>query len=324
MNHSNTKRSGLRGAWEATKNYPVILIVVGLVAIFSALYTKRFLSPINLTATLRQFVTLMLFSLGPSIVMLLGSMDLSFIGIWMLGSVLLWILTPIIGPPALLVFPLLGLATGFMVGVVHTKGRIPSFILTLATLITYWGLTVVLSGGYPRPIKGYDWITASVLPRVPTPFLLSIPIVLAAIIVVLRTRLGAYFYALGSNEEGARLAGIDVDRYKIIAFTLSGTFTGIGSIILFAHLGGSAPVDFNMNNVVRPLVAIILGGTPLVGGTGGPHRTILGVFTFSILYRGLHLSPLRPEVIDLVVGIVLILSVIINLKGMRMKGVDVT
>ena len=83
---------------------------------------------------------------------------------------------------------------------------------------------------------------------------------------------------------------------------LSGTFTGIGSIILFAHLGGSAPVDFNMNNVVRPLVAIILGGTPLVGGTGGPHRTILGVFTFSILYRGLYLSALRPEVIDLVVG----------------------
>jgi ribose transport system permease protein len=324
VNHSNTKRSGLRSAWEAVKNYPVILIVVGLVVIFSALFTKRFLSPVNLTATLRQFVTLMLFSLGPSFVMLLGSMDLSFIGIWMLGSVLLWILTPIIGPLSLLVFPLLGLTTGFIVGVVHTKGRIPSFILTLSILITYWGLTVTLSGGYPRPVEGYGFITASVLPRVPTPFLWSIPIVLAAIVVVLRTRLGVYFWAIGSNEEGARLAGIDVDRYKTIAFMLSGTFTGIGSIILFEHLGGSAPVEFNMNNVVRPLVAIILGGTPLVGGTGGPHRTILGVFTFSILYRGLYLSSLRPEVIDLVVGIVLILSVIVSSRGTRMKGVDVT
>ena len=324
MNHSIAKRSGLRSTWEAVKNYPVILILVGLVAIFSALYTKRFLSPVNFSATLRQFVTLMLFSIGPSIVMLLGSMDLSFIGIWMLGSVLLWILSPVIGPLSLLVFPLLGLATGFIAGVVHTKGRIPSFILTLAILITYWGLTVVLSGGYPRPIKGYDFITASVLPRVPTPFLWSIPIVLAAIIVVLRTRLGIYFWAIGSNEEGARLAGIDVDRYKTIAFMLSGTFTGIGSIILFEHLGGSAPVEFNMNNVVRPLVAIILGGTPLVGGSGGPHRTILGVFTFSILYRGLHLSPLRPEVIDLVVGIVLILSIIISSKSTRAKGVDIT
>lgn len=324
MNDTTKHKTGLRSTWEATKNYPVIFIVVGLVAIFSALYTKHFLSPVNFTATLRQFVTLMLFSIGPSIVMLLGSMDLSFIGVWMLGSVLLWILTPVIGPPALLVFPLLGLATGFIAGVVHTKGRIPSFILTLAILITYWGLTVVLSGGYPRPVKGFGWITASVLPRVPTPFLWSIPIIVAAIIVVLRTRLGTYFWAIGSNEEGTRLAGIDVDRYKIIAFTLSGTFTGIGSIILFAHLGGSAPVEFNMNNVVRPLVAIILGGTPLVGGSGGPHRTILGVLTFSILYRGLHLSPLRPEVIDLVVGIVLILSIIISSKGTRMKGVDIT
>lgn len=324
MNHSSKRKTGLRGVWEATRNYPVILIVVGLLAIFSALYTKRFLSPVNFTATLRQFVTLMLFSIGPSIVMLLGSMDLSFIGVWMLGSILLWILTPIFGPLSLLIFPLLGLATGFLVGVVHTKGRIPSFILTLATLITFWGLTVMLSGGYPRPVKGYEWITASLIPRVPTPFLLCVPIVLAAIIVVLRTRLGVYFSAIGSNEEGVRLAGIDVDRYKIIAFMLSGTFTGIGSIILFEHLGGSAPVDFNMNNVVRPLVAIILGGTPLVGGSGGPHRTILGVFTFSILYRGLHLSPLRPEVIDLVVGVVLILSIIISSKGSRMKGVDIT
>jgi ribose/xylose/arabinose/galactoside ABC-type transport system permease subunit len=173
-------------------------------------------------------------------------------------------------------------------------------------------------------VKGFGWITAALIPRVPTPFLLSIPIVLAAIVVVLRTRLGACFYAIGSNEEGARLAGINVDRYKILAFSLSGAFTGVGSIILFEHLGGSAPVDFNMNNVVRPLVAIILGGTPLAGGTGGPQRTILGVFTFSILYRGLNLSPLRPEVIDLVVGIVLILSVIISARGARMKGVEVT
>lgn len=324
MNHSNTHRSGLRSAWEAVRNYPVILIVIGLFAIFSALYTQRFLSPVNFTATLRQFVTLMLFSLGPSIVMLLGSIDMSFIGVWMLGSILLWILTPLVGPLAIAVFPLLGLATGVLAGVVHTKGRIPSFILTLAILITFWGLTVTLSGGYPRPVKGFGWITAALIPRVPTPFLLSIPVVLAAIVVVLRTRLGACFYAIGSNEEGARLAGIHVDRYKILAFSLSGAFTGVGSVILFEHLGGSAPVDFNMNNVVRPLVAIILGGTPLTGGTGGPHRTILGVLTFSILYRGLNLSPLRPELIDLAVGIVLILSVIINARGERVRGVEVT
>jgi ribose transport system permease protein len=110
---------------------------------------------------------------------------------------------------------------------------------------------------------GFDWITASVI-RVPPPSW-SIPSLLAAIVVVLRTRLGLFCHRL---ERRGEAGGIDVDRYKIIAFMLSGTFTGIGSIILFAHLGGSAPVDFNMNNVVRPLVAIILGGTSMAGGSG--------------------------------------------------------
>jgi len=324
MNGPAKQKSSFKNAVQAVKNYPVVLIFLGLLAIFSVLYSQQFLSPINLTATLRQFVTLMLFALGPSIVMVLGSMDLSFIGIWMLGSILLWLLSPIIGPVALLVIPILGVATGFIVGVIHTKGRIPSFILTLSLLITYWGLTVVLAGGYPRSIPGYGFITARLVPRVPTPFFLSIPIVLVAVFISLRTRLGVYFSAIGSNEEGARLAGIDVDKYKILAFTISGAFTGVGSVILFKHLGGSAAVEFNLNNVVRPLVAIILGGTPLVGGSGGPHRTILGVLTFAVLYRGLHLSPLRPELIDLVVGLVLIVSIILSSRGTRMRGVDVT
>lgn len=305
------------------QDFPVILIFCALFIIFAALYPVRFLSPINLTATLRQFVTLMLFALGPSMVMVIGSMDLSFIGVWMLGSVLLWILMPVIGPSAILAIPLVGLCTGFLIGIIHTKGKIPSFILTLSLLVTYWGLTVMLAGGYPRSVPGFRFITARLVPRVPTPFLLSIPIIAVAVFIMLRTRLGTYFCAIGSNEEGARLAGIHVERYKVLAFTLSGIFTGIGSMILFQHLGGSVPVEFNLNNVVRPLVAIILGGTPLVGGSGGPQRTILGALTFSILYRGLHLSPLRPEMIDLVVGLVLILAIVIGSRSLRMKGVEV-
>lgn len=321
---NNSNNSKIGSVFQAVKNYPVVLIFIGLFIIFAVLYSQHFLSAINLTATLRQFVTLMLFSIGPSIVMMLGSMDLSFIGIWMLGSIFLWIMTPIIGHAALLVFPLLGVATGFFIGVVHTKGRIPSFILTLSLLITYWGLTVLLAGGYPRRVTGYDFITARLIPRIPTPFLFSIPIILVAVFTILRTKLGVYFCAIGSNEEGARLAGINVDRYKILAFTISGAFTGVGSIILFKHLGGSASVEFNLNNVVRPLVTIILGGTPLSGGSGGPQRTIMGVLTFAVLYRGLHLSPIRPELIDLVVGLVLIVSIILSSKGTRMKGVNIT
>ena len=307
---------------QTLKTHPVILALIALVVMFSGLYPERFLTPLNFSTILRQLVTLTLFALGPSIVVVTGSLDLSYIGIWMLGGILVWLLMPILGMFSILVIPLLGLVTGLLIGVIQVKAKIPSFILTLSLLVTYWGLTAALSGGYPRPVRGYEFITAPLIRYLPTAFLWSIPITIAAVFIMKRTRIGTYLYAIGSNEEGARLAGINVDKYKILAFTLSGLFTGIGSIILFQHLGGAAPVELNLNNVVWPLVAIVLGGTPLVGGSGGPQRTILGALTFTVVYRGLLLSLLHPEAIQLLVGLLLIVSIVVGARGL--KGVTIT
>jgi ribose transport system permease protein len=307
---------------QTLKTHPVILAFIAFFVLFSALYPERFLGALNISTILRQFVTLTLFALGPSLVVLIGSLDLSYIGIWMLGSILVWLLTPILGLASILVFPVLGLATGLLIGVVQVKAKIPSFILTLSLLVTYAGLTAYLSGGYPRTVEGYEFITASLIPVIPTAFLLSIPIIAAAVFITKSTKIGTYLYAIGSNDEGARLAGINVDRYKILAFTLSGLFTGIGGLILFQHMGGAAPIALNLNSMVYPLVAIVLGGTPLVGGSGGPQRTILGALTFSVVNRGLVLSLLNPEAIQLLLGLLLIVSIVVSSRGL--KGVAVT
>lgn len=299
------------------KTHPVILALIIFFLLFSALYPDRFLSPLNVSTILRQFVTLTLFALGPSIVVVLGSLDLSYVGIWMLGSILVWLLTPVLGLAAILIFLVLGLVTGFLVGVIQVKAKIPSFILTLSLLVAYSGLTALLSGGYPRSVRGYEFITATLIPSIPTAFLWSIPIIAAAVFIMKSTKIGTYLYAIGSNQEGARLAGIDVDRYKILAFTLSGLFTGIGSIILFQHQGGSAPVTLNLNTMVWPLVAIVLGGTPLTGGSGGPQRTILGALTFTVVNRGLVLSLLNPEAIQLLLGLLLIVSIVASSRGLK-------
>lgn len=307
---------------QTLKTHPVILALIALVVMFSGLYPERFLTPLNFSTILRQFVTLTLFALGPSIMVVTGSLDLSYVGIWMLGGILVWLLMPILGMFSILVIPLLGLATGLLIGVIQVKARIPSFILTLSVLVTYSGLTAMLSGGYPRSVRGYEFITAPLIPHLPTAFLWSIPIIIAAVFIMKRTRIGTYLYAIGSNEEGARLAGINVDKYKILAFTLSGLFTGIGSIILFQHLGGATPVELNLNNMVWPLVAIVLGGTPLVGGSGGPQRTILGSLTFAVVNRGLVLSLLHPEAVQLLLGLLLIVSIVVGSRGL--KGVTIT
>jgi len=307
---------------QTLKTHPVILALIFFFVLFSVLYPDRFLTPLNFSTILRQFVTLTLFALGPSIVVVIGSLDLSYVGIWMLGSILVWMLTPILGLVSILVFLLLGLVTGILIGVIQVKAKIPSFILTLSVLVTYAGLTAYLSGGYSRTVSGYEFITAPLIPRIPTAFLWSIPIIAAAIFIIKSTKIGTYLYAIGSNEEGAGLAGINVDRYKILAFTLSGLFTGIGSMILFQHQGGSAPIELNLNTVVWPLLAIVLGGTPLMGGSGGPQRTVLGALTFTVVNRGLVLSLLHPVAIQLLLGLLLIVSIIMSSRGL--KGVTVT
>lgn len=304
------------------KTNPVILILMALILLFSILYPERFLSPLNFSTILKQFTTLMLFALGPSIVVVTGSLDLSYVGIWMLGGVLVWILMPVFGIFSILIIPIMGIATGFIIGVIQVRAKIPSFILTLSLLVTYWGLTALLSGGFPRSVREFEFITTRLVRYVPTAFMLSVPLIAAAVFLMMRTRTGTYLYAIGSNEEGAQLAGINVNRYKILAFTLSGTFTGIGTIILFSHLGCTAPVELNLNNMVWPLVAIVLGGTPLIGGSGGPQRTILGALTFTVFYRGLYLSLLHPEIIQLLVGLLLIISIIVSTRGLR--GVTIT
>ena len=316
------KRRTLSAIVPALKAYPVIIVLIGSFLLFTILYPDRFLSPINIATILRQFVTLVLFGIGASMVVVIGSLDLSYIGIWMLGSILVWVLYPIVGLPSILVILLLGVVTGFLVGVIQVKAKIPSFILTLSLLFTYWGVTALLSGGYPRSVRGYDFITATIIPNVPTAFLWSLPVIAAAVFIMKATKIGTYFYAIGSNEEGAQLAGINVDRYKILAFTLSGLFTGIGSIVLFQHLGGSAPVDFNVNNMVWPLLGIVLGGTPMTGGSGGPQRTVWGALTFAVVNRGLLLSQLHPTTVQLLLGLLLIASVVVSTRGL--KGVTVT
>jgi ribose transport system permease protein len=302
--------------------HPVLIVLLVLLIVFGSIYPDRFFSAINLKSIIRQFVTLTLFALGPTFVVLTGRLDLSFVGIWMLGGVMLWLAQPVLGMFSIFMIPIVGAATGLFIGVIQTKAKIPSFILTLSLLVTYTGLSAVLTEGFPRAVEGYEFITRPLIPLLPTSFLLTIPIIAAAMFLMKYSRICVYLNAIGSNEEGAQLAGINVDKYKILAFLLSGVFTGIGAMVLFQHLGGSAQMELKLNTIVWPLVAIVLGGTPLTGGSGGPQRTLLGAITFTVFYRGLYLSALHPTMVTLLVGVLLIFSIIISARGL--KGVTVT
>ncbi|MEM4573992.1 MAG: ABC transporter permease [Candidatus Caldarchaeum sp.] len=275
----------------------------------------------NLVAILRSFAVTAMLSVGPTFVILLGSIDLSFMGIWMFGGALVWLLYPYLGLASILIYPVFGLLVGLFNGVVHVRAKIPSFILTLAVTAVLAFLTTYVrnvSGVLTLTVPAYGFLRESPIPYLPSPFLLSLPVIALSIFIMFFTKIGTYLCAIGSNEEGAKLAGINVEKYKIISFMLSGFLTGLGSIAIFVHLGNQTRVDFDPNELIRGLAAIVLGGTPLAGGMGGPHRTLLGALIYVLIFNGLFLLPgVDPNHLKLYIGALLLGAVVISSRALK-------
>jgi len=260
-------------------------------------------------------------AIGPTFVILLGSIDVSFIGIWMFGGALVWLLHPYLGLASIVIYPVFGLLVGLFNGVVHVKAKVPSFILTIAVTAIFAYLTTYVrnvSGLLTLTVPAYDFLLESPIPYIPSSFLLALPVIVLALFIMFFTKLGTYFCAIGSNEEGAKLAGINVEKYKILAFMLSGLLVGLGSIAIFIHLGCRARVDFDPSELVRGLAAIVLGGTPLAGGMGGPHRTLLGALVYVLIFNGLFLLPgVDPNLLKLYVGTLLLGAVVAASRALK-------
>ncbi|MEM3953168.1 MAG: ABC transporter permease [Nitrososphaerota archaeon] len=316
----------ITSTWRLIRGNPAVWAILGLIVIFSAVVPDRFLSMSNLIAILKNFAVTSMLAIGPTFVILLGSIDVSYMGIWMFGGALVWLLYPYLGLFSIIIYPVFGLLVGLFNGIVHVKAKIPSFILTLAMTALLAFLTTYvrnISGVLTLTVPAHNFLRESPIPFLPSPFLLALPVILLALFLMFFTKLGTYFCAIGSNEEGAKLAGINVDRYKILAFTISGLLTGLGSIAIFVHLGCQTRVDFDPSELVRGLAAIVLGGTPLAGGMGGPHRTLLGALVYVLIFNGLFLLPgVDPNHLKLYIGTLLMGAVIVASKAL--KGASIT
>jgi len=307
--------------WRLVKANPAVWAIIALVAIFSALVPDKFLSTGNLVAILKNFAVTSMLAVGPTFVILLGSIDVSYMGVWMFGGALVWLLYPYLGLASIVIYPIFGLLVGLFNGVVHVKAKVPSFILTIAVTAVLAFLTTYvrnISGFLTLTVPAYNFLRESPIPYVPSPFLLALPVIVLALFIMFFTKLGTYFCAIGSNEEGAKLAGINVEKYKILAFTLSGLLTGLGSIAIFVHLGCQTRVDFDPSELIRGLAAIVLGGTPLAGGMGGPHRTLLGALVYVLIFNGLFLLPgVDPNHLKLYIGALLLGAVVAASRALK-------
>jgi ribose/xylose/arabinose/galactoside ABC-type transport system permease subunit len=311
----------LTSAWRLIRGNPAIWAILGLLIIFSSIVPERFLSSGNLIAILKNFAVTSMLAVGPTFVILLGSIDVSYMGIWMFGGALVWLLYPYLGLASIFIYPIFGLLIGLFNGVLHVKAKIPSFILTLAMTAVLAFLTTYvrnISGVLTLTVPAYNFLRESPIPYLPSPFLLALPTIAISIFLMFFTKLGTYLCAIGSNEEGAKLAGINVEKYKVLAFMFSGFLVGLGSIAIFVHLGNQTRVDFDPSELVRGLAAIVIGGTPLAGGMGGPHRTLLGALVYVLIFNGLFLLPgVDPNHLKLYIGALLLGAVVIASKALK-------
>ncbi len=291
------------------------LAVLGLIVFFS-IETPAFATIRNVTALSGQASSLLIACLGSTFVVMMGSIDLS------VGAIVL--LTGAIGVQVmnaynldLSILPiaaLIGGALGLLNGLIYVRGRIQSFVVTLGALSIFNGIGLNLLDGRAVEFSNFDFgdvAIAQAIPHVPNIALWAIGAWLVVVFVAARTRFGRYMYLIGGGETVARTAGVPVDRFKIYAFGLSGLMAGLAAILLVARLGSAGP-SLGSDLLLDTMAAIVVGGTSLAGGVGGPQRTLIGVLIVAILDNGLNLMGLSEYTQMIVKGTVVIAAVLVS------------
>jgi ribose transport system permease protein len=204
-----------------------------------------------------------------------------------------------------------GGACGLVNGVIVAKGKVASFIVTLATLGVANGIVLLYTGARPIAIEdeAFSFLGEGKLQGVPFPIILTLGIYLILWFVLSRTRFGRYNYAIGGNELAARLAGVPVDRYKIYIFVTAGVLAGMTGIVLTARLGSAVPTLGTGFELIS-ITAVVLGGTSLFGGEGRIWGTLVGSAITGVIANGLSILGIGAYYQPIVTGIVILIAVL--------------
>lgn len=287
-----------------------------LCAVFAVL-TPSFATGGNVVAILEQAAIPLVSAMGATMVVLVGGIDLSIEGV-MAASGLTFVLLAHnsvngtdLGWGALIAGLAVGAAFGLVNGLVHAKVRVPSFMVTLGTWFVGLGIATVLFGTTTPQLldEGFRSWAGGRWAGLPIVVLIALAAVAVTVLLCRSTCLGRYAYAIGGDEQIARLAGIRVARFRIAVFVLAGLASGLGGVLATIRLG-VGDVGVGTGNLFLTLSAVVLGGTLLSGGRGGPVHTVVGVLLLTVLGNGLLLSGASPYLQQAAQGVILVVAVI--------------
>jgi len=291
------------------RELPITLYTVVIVAVFS-LTVNGFFAVKNFENITRQITTVGIVSIGMTLVILTGGIDLS------VGAILAFAINIggqgiILGWPIWVVYPLmlaLGLALGALNGFLVTRIAVPALIITLGTMNVYRGVLMVITNGrYITPIPGsYQAIGTGFLP-----FLLFLVVLAVFLFTSLRTRFGRNLFAIGGGEQAAVYSGVPVHRYKMLVYAISGFLSALAGMILVGKSGFIQPqagVGYDMSAIA----AVVIGGTSIFGGSGSVLGTFFGSILLGLILAGLTMLAVNPYWIGFITGALIILAIALD------------
>ncbi len=282
--------------------------------IFLSIVFSSFCTFINLSNLVKQLATTLMIAASMTIVLISGEIDISVGSILGLAGVLGGIAVKEYGIlVGFIVAICVGLAVGLFNGIVTIKGRIPSFITTLGTMLMARSLCYVVSngliiGGFPD-----EFAVLGQQELVGIPYLMILVAVLYLVIYTMlkRTKLGQHIYAVGSNKTAAVFSGINADRTKIKAFVINGMVAGLAGILTASRVMAIGP-DSGTGLEFEVIAGVIIGGTSMDGGEGNVLQSIIGVLIIGMIRNGINMSELNIFWNNFVTGAVIVAAVLLD------------
>lgn len=295
-------------------DYGFLVILLVMVTI-SYLLEPAFLTPRNLMNVFRQMSITTIIAFGTTLVIIAGMIDLST------GS--LAALTGVVGTMvyvatgSIILGLLAGLAVGAAVGLLSgsliTKFDLPPFIVTLAMMTGARGMALLITGGKPIiNIGDFTALGQGYLFGIPVPVIIMFAVFFVMLLILKRTKLGRYTYAIGGNQEAAIASGINVKKVKIILFIIAGLCTGLAGVLLMSRINSGQP-SAGLMYELDAITAVVVGGTSLAGGVGSMLGTLVGGLIVAILQNILNLTNVSPYWQQILKGVVIVLAVILDI-----------
>lgn len=307
------------------RSYGVFIVLIVMLIMFSII-APHFLDINNFFNVARQICTLGIGAVGMTPVMITGGIDLS-VGyqISLVNVTCAWLMVNLGMSPVLAVICglVLGTAIGFMNGVIIVKSGVAPLIVTLAVMNSLNGISYIISKGVPIfgfP-KSFSVLGQGSIGGVPISLIIMVIVFILGAVLLNKVYIGRYFYAIGSNEEAAKLSGINVGKIKIIAYSLCGFLSAIGAILLLSRTNSGlssngAGFEFNI------ITACVLGGVSSNGGKGTIFGALVGVLIVGFLDNGLLLMNVNQYSQLVIKGILMLLAVVYDTQ-MHKKSEEV-